>query len=58
LRPFDPFFRNPHLATIAGNFWTRPDSRLRWPVESVRYRTEPEVEVLVHSQRPEGTSRG
>ncbi|HLX42293.1 MAG TPA: alpha/beta fold hydrolase [Bryobacteraceae bacterium] len=58
MRPFDPFFRNPHLATIAGNFWTRPDSRLRWPVESVRYRTEPEVEVLVHSQRPEGTSRG
>jgi hypothetical protein len=24
LTPFDPLFRNPHLATIAGNFWRRP----------------------------------
>jgi uncharacterized protein len=58
LRPFHPFFRNPHLATIAGNFWTRPDGGLRWPVEAVRYRTEPGVEILVHSQRPESTPRG
>jgi hypothetical protein len=31
LRPFVPLFRNPHLATIAGNFWRRPVSELRWP---------------------------
>jgi uncharacterized protein len=50
LRPFDPFFKNPHLATIAGNFWQRPVSEARWPVEKVLYQTEPGVQVLVHAQ--------
>jgi predicted alpha/beta-fold hydrolase len=58
LRPFDSFFKNPHLATIAGNFWSRPEGHQRWPVEAVRYRTEPQVEILVHSQRPSGEPRG
>lgn len=53
MRPFDPFFKNPHLATIAGNFWKRPISEGRWPVEAICYRTEPDVQVLVHAQRPE-----
>jgi predicted alpha/beta-fold hydrolase len=52
LERFDPLFRNPHLATIAGNFWKRPDGLSRWPVESVIYQTEPDVRVLVHCQRP------
>ena len=56
--PFDPFFRNPHLATIAGNFWSRPEVEQRWPVESVLYRTEPDVQVLVHAQRPDGEPKG
>ena len=55
---FKPFFRNPHLATIAGNFWRRPDSETQWPVESVVYQTEPGVRVLVHSQRPTGQPNG
>lgn len=46
-------FRNPHLATIAGNFWSRPKSELRWPVRAGRYCTEPDVEILVHSQFPD-----
>ncbi|HTS75954.1 MAG TPA: alpha/beta fold hydrolase [Bryobacteraceae bacterium] len=58
MRPFDPFFRNPHLATIAGNFWPRPDSKKRWPVRSVLYQTEPGVQILVHTQRPDATPRG
>jgi predicted alpha/beta-fold hydrolase len=58
VRPFDPFFRNAHLATLAGNFWLRPQSELRWPVEPVLYRTEPDVQVLVHAQRPTGAPRG
>ena len=57
MRPFHPFFRNPDLATIAGNFWRRPEMG-RWPVESIQYRTEPEVEVLAHAQRPEQPPRG
>jgi len=52
LRPFQPFFRNPHLATFGAYFWRRPDSERRWPVQAVKYRTEPDVEVLVHSQWP------
>ena len=52
MRSFDPLFRNPHLATIAANFWPRPDSDRQWPVETVVYETEPGVRVLIHSQRP------
>jgi uncharacterized protein len=58
LRPFNPFFKNPHLATIAGNFWPRPDSARRWPVRAVEYQTEADVRVRVHSQRPDADVRG
>lgn len=57
-RPFDPLFRNPHLATIAANFWQRPNGIDRWPVEAVIYRTAPDVQVLVHQQRPAGPPQG
>ena len=58
MQPFDPFFKNPHLATIAGNFWARPQSELRWPAERVLYQTEPDTQVLVHTQSPEERTRG
>jgi uncharacterized protein len=58
LERFDPLFRNPHLATIAGNYWKRPDGVSRWPVEAVIYQTEPDVRVLVHSQCPAGKPCG
>ena len=50
-RPFRPIFRNPHLATIAGISGPVPKVRSsgRWKVV---YQTEPNVRVLVHSQRP------
>ena len=57
-KPFKPLFRNPHLATIAGNFWSRPESEQQWPVETVVYQAEPDVRVLIHSQRPTETPRG
>jgi predicted alpha/beta-fold hydrolase len=57
LRPFDPLFRNPHLATVAGNYWSRPKIA-RWPVETVLMRTEPDVQVLMSIQRPEGDPQG
>ncbi len=53
MAPFDPLFRNPHLQTIASHFWPRPESRQRYPVTTRLYRTEPDVQVLVASQRPE-----
>ena len=51
MRRFDPLFRNPHLATIAGNYWSRPEIQ-RWPVETLLFQTEPDVQVLAHFQRP------
>jgi predicted alpha/beta-fold hydrolase len=54
LRPFVPFFRNPHLSTIAGNYWRRELDQQRFPVTARFYETEPGVQVLVHSQRPPG----
>jgi predicted alpha/beta-fold hydrolase len=54
LRAFVPLFKNPHLVTIAANYWRRPMDTLRFPVEVKLYDTEPGVRVLVHSQRPAG----
>jgi predicted alpha/beta-fold hydrolase len=58
LSSFQALFRNPHFATIAGNFWPRPDSEKQWPVETIVYETEPGVRVLVHSQKPVVSPRG
>jgi uncharacterized protein len=58
LIPFVPLFRNPHLQTIAGHYWRRPAADPRFPVERRLFRTEPDVEVLVQSQRPSGHARG
>lgn len=58
LRPFIPFFRNPHLLTIAGNFWPRAIDEARFPAHSVIYETEPGTCVLIHEHRPAGDSCG
>ena len=55
--PFVPFFRNPHLLTIAGNYWKRNLDELRFPVQKKFYETEPGVQVRVDSQAPEGEPR-
>jgi uncharacterized protein len=54
LQPFVPFFRNPHLLTIAGNYWHRELDEQRFPVQTKLYETESGVQVLVHSQAPRG----
>lgn len=54
-RPFEPLFRDPHLETIAAHFWPRPDPDIVSPPERRFVRTEPDVEVLVESQRPAQT---
>ena len=58
MHPFHPLFRNPDLATIAANFWPRTLDTARFPVRSRFYQTEPEVQVRVEEQRPEGNPRG
>ncbi len=56
--PFIPFFRNPHLLTIAGNYWQRQLDEKRFPVQARLYETEPGVQVLVHSQTPSAPPAG
>ena len=56
--PFDPLFRNPHLQTVAGHFWKRPQTLPEFPMDRRLIRTEHGVQVLVCSQRPHGESRG
>src|SRR5882672_2899321 len=58
LMEFQPLFRNPHLQTIAGHYWKRPRELDRFPVERRFFRTEPDVQVLVESQSPEGKPAG
>lgn len=58
MRRFDPLFRNPHLATIAGNFWSRPKIEDRWPVDTLLFQTEPDVQVLTHLQIPDNKPKG
>jgi len=53
LRSFEPLFKNSHLATVAGNFWPRPESERRWPVTDVLYEPELGVQLLVRAQAPE-----
>lgn len=58
MREFVPLFRNPHLATIAGNYWHRHLDERGFPVKSKLYETEPGVQILVQSQRPPGEPLG
>ena len=55
---FEPLLHNPHLQTIAANFWKRPDASAQFPIERRLVPTEPGVQVLVESQRPAGEARG
>jgi predicted alpha/beta-fold hydrolase len=56
--PFVPLLRSPHWQTIAGNFWPRTPADSGCPIERRLYRTEPDVQVLVQSQRPTGPCKG
>jgi len=58
MAPFDPLVRNAHLQTILGHYWKRPDVTAEFPIQRRLFRTEPDVQVLVLSQRPHGEARG
>jgi hypothetical protein len=52
VKAFAPLFPSAHLATIAANFWPRHLEEWRFPVEARLFRTEGDVRILVHTQRP------
>ena len=56
--PFRPLFRNPHFQTIAAHFWPRDGQETRFPIDARLYHTEPGVQVLVQSQRPQTETAG
>lgn len=58
MRPFIPLFRNPHVSTIAGNFWRRSIDERKFPTRSVFYDTVPGTRVRVEENRPPGEVRG
>ena len=50
--PFRPFFRHPHLSTLAGNFWQRAVDESRFPTRATLYPTTLGTQVLVHENGP------
>ncbi len=58
MQPFVPLFRNPHLATLAGNFWPRPLDEARFPTRQTLYQTEPGLGIVVEENRPAGQAAG
>jgi len=54
--PFRPLFRNPHAQTLAAHFWPRPEAAA--PIQRRLFRTAPDVQVLVESQRPAHAAAG
>ncbi len=56
--PFRPLAANAHLLTILGNYWPRTLDEARFPAERRLFQTEPDVQVLVYTQRPEADPRG
>jgi predicted alpha/beta-fold hydrolase len=58
LRPdFEPFFRNPHLLTIAGNFWPRAIDTVRFPAVTKTYPVDPKNTVTAFEHQPAGMAR-
>ena len=58
MRPFVPFIANPHLATIASNFWPRFRELEQVAAREHRFVPEPGVAIRVVEQRPARIFRG
>jgi predicted alpha/beta-fold hydrolase len=56
--PFEPLVRDAHLQTVLAHYWKRPNADVDFPVERRLFETEPGVQVLVLSQRPDREARG
>jgi uncharacterized protein len=57
LRPFVPLFRNPHLLTLAGNFWPRHIDTERFPSTRRDHRITPGTTVVAYEHQPETPAR-
>jgi uncharacterized protein len=57
-REFKPLFANPHLATIAGNFWRREIDVARFPVTERNYSIDTATIIRVLEHQPGPAPRG
>jgi uncharacterized protein len=55
---FKPLVRNPHLATILGNFWPRKIDEAKYPATVQTYCTDPKTTIVVFEHRPSTTPKG
>ncbi|HEY3937096.1 MAG TPA: alpha/beta fold hydrolase [Bryobacteraceae bacterium] len=55
---FEPLFRNPHMLTIAGNFWPRRIDEGRFPAIRREYRIDPRTTIVAFEHQPEAAPRG
>jgi predicted alpha/beta-fold hydrolase len=55
---FQPLFRNPHLLTIAGNFWPRKIDQAKFPAERRTYRINDRTTVVGFEHNPTGPAIG
>lgn len=56
--PFEPLFSNPHLLTIAANFWPREIDLLRFPAARRAYQIDSRTTVVAFEHHPPTASRG
>ncbi len=55
---FQPLFANPHLATIAGNFWPRAIDSARFPAIQRDYRISATTTIRIQEHQPSAAPRG
>lgn len=55
---FRPLIGNPHLLTIAGNFWPRKIDESRFPAVRRLYSTDPKTTILGFEHRPPASPKG
>lgn len=54
---FQPIVRNPHLLTIAGNFWPRKIDTQRFPATRKEYRIDDRTTIVAFEHQPEAPAR-
>jgi predicted alpha/beta-fold hydrolase len=55
---FEPLFRNPHVATIAGNFWPRKIDEERFPAFRREYCIDSRTTVVAFEHQPTNAPHG
>ncbi|HTU48150.1 MAG TPA: alpha/beta fold hydrolase [Bryobacteraceae bacterium] len=55
---FKPIVRNPHLLTIAANYWPRKIDHRRFPGLRREYRIDPLATILALAHQPDSNARG